>query len=363
MQRALWVCGMWLAGCSAGSTPQEPASSPAEPEAALAQPEDDQTQADDAPERAMAQPEVEDPEGVPGGGPDPMLLQASFSTSIGTPVEGRLEGGVPLPLAGPGYHFNPKKNPQARHGTVELVQALIRAAAKLEPGDPLTINDIAMPQGGDIPGHASHRSGRDVDVLFFLLDKNGEPAPPKPIPIEPDGTGVDYKDLSTAEDDFEVELDVPRTWAFVEALVSDPDAHINRIFVVEHIRDMLLEHARKVGAPKEVIERFGHLTCQPGFPHDDHFHIRFFCEPDDIEKGCEDTRPIYPWHQRYLKERGVQAQIAGRRTKPRPKLTSVDDAADKARAKVGEFHPDVEAFLERRKAWAKKPHPGRKYCK
>ena len=26
-------------------------------------------------------------------------------------------------------------------------------------------------------------------------------------------------------------------------------------------------------------------------------------------------------------------------------------------------HPMMDAFLERRKAWAKKPHPGRKYCK
>lgn len=289
------------------------------------------------------------------------------STSIGTPVEGRLDGSVALPMKGPGFVFNPAKNPEARHGTIELVQALIRAAAAVHakhPGHPLTINDIAMPRGGDIPGHASHRSGRDVDVLFYLVHEDtGEPFPAKPIPIEFDGTGDDYRDLSDPDDDVPVRLDVAKTWAFVEALVSDPEAHINRIFVVEHVRAMLLEHAKEIGAPEAARERFGHLSCQPGFPHDDHFHIRFFCSPDDAAAGCEDTRPIYPWHQAHLKAAGVVARIAGPRTKPRPKLTSVAEAREKAAQKHPDMHQAVTEFLERRKAWVRKPRTGREYCR
>ena len=313
----------------------------------------------------VPEPEPE-PLEIPGGGPDPMTLGPEVSTSIGGPSDGRLEGGVPLPLHGPGYRFDPRKSPERRHGTVELVQALVRAAGAVHerlPGNALTIGDLSLHEGGVLPGHASHQSGRDVDVMFYLLDDDGQPFDGKPIPLEPDGTGHDYNDLANGDDDVRVHLDVPRTWAFVEALLSDRDVSINRIYVVEHVREMLLAHAKTIDAPAATIDRFVHVTCQPRFPHDDHMHIRAFCTPDDIEAGCLDTQPIYPWHATLLREAGVTPVIAGA---PKPtkkaKLTSVKQAREKA-AQKQELHPDVVAFLDRREAWAKKPRPGRTFCK
>jgi penicillin-insensitive murein endopeptidase len=302
---------------------------------------------------------------VPGGGLDPMTLQAVHSASIGNPVEGWLQGGVPLPLRGKGYVFNPLRDPQHRHGTIEPVQALIRAAAAVDgllPGGTLTINDISLPGGGTIPGHASHRNGRDVDTLFYLLDHRGRPFPGKAIPIEPDGTGADYQDLSIAADDLPVRLDVARTWAFVAALLSDPAAHINRIYVVEHVRSLLIAHGEKTTAPPSLIQRFGHVTCQPKYPHDEHFHIRFYCAPDDIPAGCEDTFPIYPWHQLHVTSRRQSVTLSKGRTKARSKLTTVAAARKRAVKKYGTLHPSVTDFLDRRKAWIDKPHPGRPYC-
>src|SRR5690606_24449278 len=136
----------------------------------------------------------------------------------------------------------------------------------------------------------------------------------------------------------------------------------NRIFVVEHVRSMLIAHAKDIGAPAEAIERSGHLTCQPGFPHDDHSHIRFFCAPDDIDAGCLDTPPVYPWHRKKLAALDKAPVLAGKRETPRPKLTSVADARKKAE-QTFEMHQDVIDFLDRRKTWAKKPRPGRKYCR
>lgn len=302
---------------------------------------------------------------LPSGELDPMTLTGAFSTSMQNPVDGWLVGGVPLPLTGRGFRFNPAKDPRRRYGTVELVQGLMRAAAFVDevlPGGELTINDIAMPAGAALEGHASHRNGRDVDVLFYLLGEDGQPYASKAIPIEPDGSGADYRDLRIAGDDMPVKLDVPRTWAFVAALLSDEEAHINRIFVVEHVRALLLAHAEQVAAPAAVVERFGHVTCQPKFPHDDHFHIRFYCAADDIAEGCEDTFPIYPWHEAHLAAAGAKVQLAKRRPVPKPELTSVAEAAARARARYGPFHPEVTAFLKRRKAWVEKPSPGRPYC-
>ena len=309
-----------------------------------------------------AEPE---PEGIPGGGPDPLTLTPDYSTSIGGPTTGRIEGGVPLPLRGPGYRFNPAKDPESRYGTVELVAALVRAATAVHeqmPGNELTFGDLGRPAGGDIPGHASHRAGRDVDVYFYMFDADGKPFDAKAIPLDPDGKGTDYLDLADPADDVAVQIDLPRTWKFCEALLSDEKVHVQRIFVVEHVRDMLLAEAKRQKAPKAIIERFGHLTCQPKAPHDDHLHIRVFCTPEDIAAGCEDGSPIYPWHKKLLAAAGTEAVIAKPAPKKKKAKASLVSRAQ-ARLEAGTMHEDVRAFLDRREAWARKPHPGRQYCR
>lgn len=286
---------------------------------------------------------------------------ARGSTSIGSPLEGRLEGGVAVPLAAPGLRHDPRKDPERRYGTAELVGALVRAAEAVRralPGGELTIADLSARSGGDLPGHASHRSGRDVDVTFYLLDGERRPAPGRAIPIEPDGHGTDYHDLEDPADDERVLLDVARTWKLLEALLLDGEAHLQRIFVVEHVRAMLLEHARRSGAPGAAVELFAEITCQPAFPHDDHLHLRVYCAPEDVKAGCEDLPPIHPRHRRHLRAAGVEPKLARPRKGPRPALTSHADA----RAAAGAMHADVAAFLERRKAWLEQPHPGRRYC-
>ncbi len=326
-----------------------------------------------APAPAAAEPEpAPAPESAPTPTVDPAIqaeLDAVFaaspesSTSTGSPIDGDLEGAIAVPLRGPGFRFNPAKDPGSRYGTVELVQSVVRAAGVVRarlPGNDVTFGDLSRERGGVIKGHASHQAGRDVDVLFYLLDAKGEAFPAKAIPIDPAGEGTDYRDLATPDDDIPVTLDVPRTWAFVAALLSGEGGdEVQRIFVVEHVRTMLLEHARETGADAAAIERFAEITCQPGFPHDDHMHIRWFCAAGDIAAGCRDMKPIYPRQRERLAAAGVKATPAGKRQRKRPKLTTHAEA----RAKAGPMHESVTDFLDRRKAWIKRPHPGREYCK
>ncbi len=335
-----------------------------------APPPDDAKTADASPAIATpAKVEPPPPPEIPGGGPDPLTLDPSYSTSKGSPNEGSLEGGVPLPLHGPGYRFTPRKKIERRHGTVELVAALVRAAMhveatmpKTDPPSILTFGDIGMPEGGEIAGHGSHRAGRDADVMFYLQLEDGTPFEGKAIPLDPEGKGTDYKDLATPDDDIPVQIDVPRTWAFVAALLGDERVQIQQIYVVEHIRTLLLAHAKSVKADPKIMALFGDVTCQPRFPHDDHMHIRVFCTAQDIAAGCNDVAPIYPWQRALLKSQGAAPVAPGKRKTARPKLTSVEEAEEKAKA-VGTLDPAVTEFLARRKSWAKAPHPGRKYCK
>lgn len=292
-----------------------------------------------------------------------LALPTTTSTSIGGPNNGHVLGSVPLPMRGPGFRFGPLRDPIARFGTVEMVQALVRAAEVVQrtaPGSELTINDLGLAAGGPIPHHGSHRAGRDVDVLFYVLDASGAPRPGIGAPIEPDGTGMDFRDLAVREDDVPIRIDLPRSWAFVAAVLADPSVEVQRIFLVEHVRTMLLEHARRSGADAAIVARFADLTCQPEYPHDDHFHFRFFCSAEDLRAGCADGAPMYPWHRDALRAEGL-APVMQVRDPNRPRANVTTET--RARSEAGPMHGEVTAFLARREAWRRQPHPGRTYCR
>lgn len=300
----------------------------------------------------------------------------SQSTSVGDVLGGQLHGGLRLPKKAPGMIHNPGKNIERAYGTVEVVQALVRAAKSLaqRPADEhIVINDLSFAKGGPIEGHSSHRAGRDVDFYFPLRDAQNQPYPSKLIPLDQKGQGADYFDLQDPSDDVPVHIDLERTWDYLAALLSDSHAFIQRIFVVEHLQQAIAKHARQRGADPQLLARFVEVSCQPRkAPHDDHVHIRFYCSFEDLAAGCLDSPPIDAIHQARLDKAGVKARVAGkvagdytkqnpraknkklaRKSRPKPKITS----AEQARAKAGAMHESVSAFLDARKAWTKR-RPG-----
>jgi penicillin-insensitive murein DD-endopeptidase len=291
-----------------------------------------------------------------------MRLPSSASRSVGGPLDGRLEASVPFPERGPGFERPARRRPEARFGTVEMVRGLVRAAIKVHerlPGGTLVVHDLSLESGGPIARHDSHRAGRDVDVLYFLLDEAGAPTRSVGAILGPDGRGVDFRDLADPSDDVHVQLDVARTWAFLEALALDDEAGLQRVFIAEHLRTLLLRHAERSGGDPHAIARLGDMTCQPSTPHDDHLHLRFFCSPDDLRAGCEDAGPIYPWRRAALKQQGLKPTL--NRPRPdRPRSKTVSPA--EARAAAGPLHADVVAWLEKRNAWIKPPRTGRRFC-
>jgi len=285
------------------------------------------------------------------------------SSSLRNPNDGALRGGVPLPLSAPGLRFNRGRDPSARFGTVEVVRGLLDAAARVDRelgGLPVTINDLSYERGGPIPHHRSHQSGRDVDVLFYQLGPDGQPIESVGAFFDPSGAGVDFRDLANPSDDVALRLDIPRTWLFLRALIEDEEAQLQQIFVAEHLRTLLLEYARSSGAPSTTVKRFAAMSCQPSYPHDDHFHFRFFCSIQDIEQGCRDSPPLYPWHRKRLEQAAVQSlPLAAKR----PQATAKIVTHEEARAIAGAMDREVERWLDHRKQWLEQPHPGRRYCR
>ena len=199
------------------------------------------------------------------------IAAVGSARSIGSPTDGRLEGGIPL---APSRELR-LKNPQgARWGLPALVALLERSADRLAQrfhGSVVVVGDLSRRRGGDIAGHKSHESGRDADVGFFFLGAKGEQIPSAQFHVvDADGIAVDDRSLR---------FDDARNWALVEAWVTDPRARVEHIFVADALRARLLKAARERGTYRPVLNRAAIALKQPttGQAHDDHFHVRIAC--------------------------------------------------------------------------------------
>jgi penicillin-insensitive murein DD-endopeptidase len=227
----------------------------------------------------------------------PSPLAPNASGSIGRPNHGLLLDAAELPRSGPGFSWFREQG--HHYGLERLVRAIRSVAADVERarpgGSPLLIGDLSSSRGGRLPGHASHRTGRDVDFLFYTLTLEGEPiASPGFVKFGPDGLsrlpdergGIKY-----------VRFDVAREWLLVKALLMSEDANIQWLFISEPLEALLIEYALAMGEKAEIVWRAETVLLQPrdSLPHDDHIHARTACLPEETVAGCEGGGPYWPW--------------------------------------------------------------------
>lgn len=207
------------------------------------------------------------------------------SVSFGPPNQGALLDGSRLAVAGEGYEVPERWRLRgSQWGTDELVGVIRyagqRVAAQL-PGDRFQVADLSVGGGGSSPYHKSHQTGRDADLLFFVRDAAGKPARMEIMRrFGDDGASIDEGEPLV--------FDAPRTWVLVRALLEAPGPGVKHLFIYAPLRDQLLDHARAIGEPEELVAWAAEVLAQPGdsAPHDDHLHLRVYCaETDPL---CED---------------------------------------------------------------------------
>ena len=204
-----------------------------------------------------------------------------FGKSVGSPTDGKLVGGAHVDET-PYLRISPAHSQgDVRWGLESLVTALDRAARAVRrqfPDAIATVGHLSRAGGGEIDRHHSHESGRDADVQFFMRSRAGKPLQSNGfVSFRPDGTTPSYPGAY---------FDDVRNWVFVNALVTDPQAHVSHIFVAAPLRARLLAIAEHLGAPHAVRMRAAEAMVQPrgALPHDDHFHVRIACPPR--MQGC-----------------------------------------------------------------------------
>ena len=221
--------------------------------------------------------------------PDP--LAPGIRGSVGRPSYGVLTGAVSLPMTGPGFvriHDN-----AVHFGSPRLVRTIERAALEVaaeRPGSPrLVIGDLSKEAGGKAEGHASHRSGRDADILYFVTTPDGAPVEsPGFVRFGPDGLGEVPRSSKRFAGRI-LRLDVARTWLLVKALIQTPGANVQWIFAARPIQALLVEEARARGEDPHLVWYAENVLHQPtdSEAHDDHMHVRLACDEDDAVHGCE----------------------------------------------------------------------------
>jgi murein endopeptidase len=180
----------------------------------------------------------------------------------GTHDTGTLAGAEHLD-EGDGIHV---RRPQRAFGAPQVVEYVRHAVAEvraLYPDVPtLAIGDLSSEHGGVLPGHVSHRSGRDVDVGFY------------------------FHHAVTGFVDANDDLDLPATWALLAAFARTADRKdgVQIIFLDYAVQKRLYAFAKARGTPDDELAYLfqypagkhamrGLVRHWPN--HANHLHVRF----------------------------------------------------------------------------------------
>lgn len=222
--------------------------------------------------------------------------------SFGVTSSGILHRGVPLADRGPGW-VRARPGESTRYGTPALLSAIERATAEIAerfPGSaPMRIGDVSGPGGGRHSRHGSHRTGRDVDLLYFVTDPAGRSREGRGwLAFNRFGYAVERHAPAGGTPSGGLFLfDDARNWWFVRTLLLDERSAVQWIFVSRGIKSRLLRHAVDHEEDPRALVRAAYVLQEPtnASPHDDHFHVRVLCTPRELAHGCENRGPVWPW--------------------------------------------------------------------
>ena len=191
--------------------------------------------------------------------------------SFGFYAKGCLAGAASLPVDGP--YWQAMRLSRNRHyghpALVAYLERLAKTAATSGVWPGLLIGDMSQPRGGPMPtGHASHQIGLDADIWFRPMPQvRLTPAQRETYPFRSLlKKGAFYRVDDQIWNDHYANL--------LKLAASDP--MVQRIFVNPGIKRKLCE---TVTGDRRWMNKI-----RPFYGHDEHFHVRLFCQPGS--EGC-----------------------------------------------------------------------------
>ncbi len=194
--------------------------------------------------------------------------QRSTGIPVGSHSNGRLRNGVQFPHDDPRFHVIAPWRAYTCQRTVDGLRDAVDQVEALFPGTAaLTVGDISRKGGGPMSPHMSHQNGLDVDIGPYWADGEAQPV------------------LSAMHPD---RMDMDRTWALLEALVSDEN--VQYIILDYRLQEAFYEYASELPWMDEAyLELIFQYPRGPKhhegiirhwYGHYSHFHVRFY-KPED----------------------------------------------------------------------------------
>lgn len=190
-----------------------------------------------------------------------------LSQSIGAANRGRVRDAEPVPPGDNYVILFPHRAFGTYYAVSEIVRAMDAYAVRFPEANPLIVGDLGFRTGRRIRPHKSHQSGRDVDITFPRLD-----TPPNFRRFHP----IRARDL-----------DVSKSLWLIKTFIDG--GQVEYIFADRYFQRLLVQEAKRQGAPKEWIARTfqypqysgTHAIVRHARGHRKHFHIRFKCQETD----------------------------------------------------------------------------------
>lgn len=225
----------------------------------------------------------------------PTPLAPGLAGSVGWPHHGVQTGAVELPERGEGFERY-RMQGEYYWGQPSLVRGIQEAARavheSLPGGAPLVVGDISARHGGRISRHQSHRTGRDVDLLWYVTTPAGVSIKnPSFVRLGPDGLArVPGRGAY-------VRLDIPRQWLLIKTLLSSPSLDVQWLYCSQVVEALIIDYAIAKSEDPELVWRAQNVLLEPveSLPHDDHLHLRMACSPEASVQGCEGGGPYWNW--------------------------------------------------------------------
>jgi hypothetical protein len=196
-------------------------------------------------------------------------LESSSPQSFGAPWNGYLRNPVQLRL-GDGAHIRRPWRSFGTRTTVELTRRAIEETIALHPKTHvLAVGDLSAQYGGPVSDHASHQSGRDVDLgLFYKRKPAGYP--------------------NAFIDGTEANLDTPAMWTLINKLASTANKNggVWAIFLDYDVQGVIYRWAKRHGVSEAKLDRVfqyphgryaGRGIVRHYRNHAHHLHVRFKC--------------------------------------------------------------------------------------
>jgi LysM repeat protein len=193
--------------------------------------------------------------------------------SRGRPGHGWLHQATQLPSSSHYFRRRLERTWAAAHVIDRMLNAIHEAHAAVPKLHRLAIGDLSDRDGGSLSGHASHQSGRDIDIGLFY----------RKVPA-----GYPQEFVDATEDNF----DATATWALLEPLVrtAGKDGGVEKVFLDYELQRGLYAAARADGwskaklvdvfqYPDGLYAKHGLVRHEP--KHADHMHVRFACVAND----------------------------------------------------------------------------------